>query len=96
MTSTNLKFSESHPKRSDITGSCEDAFGLGTDLQTTIINSIRANTLVAIGIVAFGSLETQFIFNTQVYTKPNGTPIPFWEMRPIKWESLPWCLFPWL
>ncbi len=75
MTSTNLTFSDSHPKRPDITGSCEDAFGLGTDLQTTIINSIRANTLSAIGIVAFGSLETQFIFNPQVHTKPNGTPI---------------------
>ena len=54
MTSTNLKFSDSHPKRPDITGSCEDAFGLGTDLLTTIINSIRANTVSALGIVAFG------------------------------------------
>ena len=75
MTSTNLKYSESYPKRSDITGSCEQAFGLGTDLQTTIINSLWANTVAAIGIVAFGSLETQFIFNPQVNTKPNGTPI---------------------
>jgi hypothetical protein len=30
---------------------------------------------MAIGIIAFGSLETHFIFNPQVYTKPNGTPI---------------------
>jgi hypothetical protein len=76
MTSTNQKYSESYPKRPDITGSCEQAFGLGADLQTTIINSIRANTIAAIGIVAFGSLdETQFIFNPQVCTKPNGTPI---------------------
>ena len=75
MTSTNLKYSESYPKCLDITGSCEEAFGLGTDLQTTIINSLRANTVVAIRIVSFWSLETQFIFNPQVYTKPNGTPI---------------------
>jgi hypothetical protein len=40
-----------------------------------IINSLWDNTVVAIGIVAFGSLETQFIFNPQVYTKPNGTSI---------------------
>ena len=75
VTSINQKYSESYPKRPDITGSCKQAFGLGTDLQTTIINSIRSNTVAAIGIVAFGSLETQFIFNPQVCTKPNGTPI---------------------
>ena len=75
MSSTSLKYSESYPKRPDITGSCEEAFGLGADLQTTIINSLRSNTVAAIGIVAFGSLETQFIFNPQVHTKPNGTPI---------------------
>ena len=75
MTSTNQKYSELYLKRPAITGSCEQAFGLGTDLQTAIINSIRANTVAAIGIVAFGSLGTQFIFNPQVYTKPNGTPI---------------------
>ena len=75
MTSTNQQYSELYSKRPDITGSCEQAFGLGTDLQMTIINSIQANTVAAIGIVALGSLETQFIFNPQVYTKPNGTPI---------------------
>ncbi len=77
MTSTNLKFSDSHPKRPDISGSCEDAFGLGTDLQTTIINSIWANTLAAIGIVAFGSLETQFISIRRFTPSPMELPSPF-------------------
>ena len=75
MTSTSLKYSESYLKHLDITGSCKEAFGLGTDLQMTIINFLWANTAAAIGIVAFGSLETQYIFNPQVHTKPNGTPI---------------------
>ena len=69
------KYTQSYPKRSDITRSCEQAFGLGTVLKTTMVNSIKAGTVAAIGIVAFGSLETQFIYSPQVYTKVDGTPI---------------------
>jgi hypothetical protein len=74
MSSATPKFSESYPKRSDIIGSCEQAFGCGTVLHTTIVNSIKAGTVAAIGIVSFGSLETMFIYNPQVHIKLDGTP----------------------
>ena len=55
MSSVTQKFTESYPKCSDVIGSCKQAFGCGTVLQTTIVNSIKAGTVAAIGIVAFGS-----------------------------------------
>ena len=61
MSSATQKFTETYPKRSDVIGSCEQAFGCGTVFHTTIVNSIKAGTVAAIGIVAFGSLETQFM-----------------------------------
>jgi hypothetical protein len=68
-------FSESYPKCSDVVGSCEQAFGCGAVLHTTttIVNSIKAGTVAAVGIVS-GSLETMFMYNPQVHTKLDGTP----------------------
>jgi len=73
MSSTTQMFSETYPKRSDVVGSCEQAFGCGTVLLSTIVNSIKAGTVAAVGIVS-GSLETMFIYNPQVHTKLDGTP----------------------
>ena len=74
MSSATQKFSDSYPKRSDVIGSCEQAFGCGTVLHTTIVNSIKAGTVAAIGIVNYGSYETLFMYNPQVHTKLDGTP----------------------
>jgi hypothetical protein len=73
MSSSIQQFSDSFPKRSDVIGSCEQVFGCGTVLHTTIVNSIKAGTVAAVGFVS-GSLETQFIYNPQVHTKLDGTP----------------------
>ena len=74
MSSTTQMFSETYPKRSDVVGSCVQAFGCGTVLLSTIVNSIKVGTVAAVGIVS-GSLETMFIYNPQVHTKLDGTPV---------------------
>lgn len=75
MTTVMPKYTERYPKRADITGSHEQAFGLNTKFTQTIVNSIKANTVAAIGIVATGSLQVQYIFAPKVFTKPDGTPV---------------------
>ena len=75
MTNAMSKYTDLYPKRADITGSHEQAFGLNTKFTQTIINSIKANTVAAIGIVATGSLQVQYIFAPKVFTKPDGTPV---------------------
>ena len=41
----------------------------------TIINAIKANTVAAIGTVATGSLQVQYIFAPKIFTKPDGIPV---------------------
>jgi hypothetical protein len=48
---------------------------MGTALNTTIINAIRANTVAAIGTVATGLLQLQYIYAPKISTEPDGTPV---------------------
>ena len=75
MTSGMPKYTDLYPKRADVTGSHEQAFGLNTKVTQTIINAIKANTVAAIGTVAAGSLQVQYIFAPKIFTKPDGTPV---------------------
>ena len=68
-------FTDLYPKRGDIIGSTEQAFGAGTVFRTTLENAIRANTVSAIGTIALETMQVQYIFDPKIYTKPGGTPI---------------------
>ena len=43
--------------------------------MTTLVNVIHANTILAIGTVAFDLLQVRYFFDPKIYTKPDGTPI---------------------
>jgi len=62
MTSVMPKYTDLYPKRADITGSHEQAFGLNTKVTQTIINAIKANTVAAIGTVATGSVFSSIAY----------------------------------
>ena len=64
-----------YPKRGDINGSIEQAIGAGTVFTTTLVNAIHANTILAIGTIAFNMMQVQYIFDPKLYTTPDGTPI---------------------
>ena len=68
-------FTDLYPKRGDIIGSTEQAFGARTVFRTTLENAIRANTVSAIGTIALKTMQVQYIFDLKIYTKPDGTPI---------------------
>ena len=68
-------FTDLYPKRGDIIGSTEQAFGAGTVFKTTLENAIRANTVSAIGTIALETMQVQYIFDPKIYTKPDGTPL---------------------
>ena len=75
MNSTTTNFTDLYPKHGDITSNAEQAFGLGTIFMTTLVNAIRANTISAIGTVAFDTLQVQYIYDPKIYTKLDGMPI---------------------
>ena len=68
-------FTDLYPKRGDIVGNTEQAFGAGTVFRTTLENAIRANTVSAVGTIALETMQVQYIFDPKIYTKPDGTPI---------------------
>ena len=75
MASTTTKYTDRYPRRVDVTGSHEQAFGMNTVVTNIIVNAIRAKTVAAIGTVATGSLQVQYLFAPNILTKPDGTPV---------------------
>ena len=68
-------FTDLYPKRGDIIGGTEQAFGAGTVFRVSLENAICANTILAIGTIAFNMMQVQYIFDPKLYTTPDGTPI---------------------
>ena len=52
-------FTVLYPKRGDIIGSTKQAFGAGTVFRSTLVNAIRANTVLAIGTIALETMQVQ-------------------------------------
>ena len=62
------------PKRGDITGSNEQAFGKGKDVLNYIIGGIKANTIAAICNIAPGTSIIQYRFAPKIHHDLGGTP----------------------
>jgi len=88
MTINNL-FTGTQPKRMEIVGNSNQAFGLGTDLRAYIVNAIKAGTVAAIGTIAHdGTLQYVFApFSTMTWPEPLRR---LSETHPIRWTSLTW------
>ena len=59
MSSTPTHYTNLYPKRGDISGSNNQAFGKGKDVISYVIGGIKAKTIAAISTVALGSSNVQ-------------------------------------
>ena len=75
MSLTTTTFTNLHPKRGDITGSPEQAFGTVPTLMDYVIGGIKGNTIAAIGMIALGTHEIQYLYAPRVHTDLGGEPI---------------------
>ena len=59
MSSTPSYYTELFPKRGDISGKNNQAFGKGKDVLSHLVGGIKANTIAAIGTLAPGTSIVQ-------------------------------------
>ena len=57
---------ELFPKRGDIRGSNDQAFGKGKDVLDFVIGGIKLNTIGAIGTIALGTTIVQYLFAPKI------------------------------
>ena len=62
------------PKRGDISGSNNQAFGKGKDVLNHLVGGIRANTIVAICTLAPGTSTVQYLFAPKIHYNLGGAP----------------------
>jgi len=74
MSSTPTHYTELYPKRGDITGSNDQAFGKGEDVLSYVIGGIKAKTIAAIGTVATGSSIVQYLYAPKIHHNLGGEP----------------------
>ena len=59
MSPTTSTFTNLHPKRGDITGSPDQAFGTVPSLMDYVIGGIKGKAIVAIGMIAHSTRNIQ-------------------------------------
>ena len=74
MSPTPTHYTDLYPKRGDISGSNDQAFGKGKDMLSYIIGGIKAKTIAAIGTVAPGSSIVQYLYAPKIYHDLGGEP----------------------
>ena len=62
------------PKRGDITGLNDQAFGKGKSVLSHLVGGIRVNTIAAIGTLAPGTSTVQYLFAPKIHYNLGGTP----------------------
>ena len=62
MSSSPTHYTDLNPKRGDITGSNDQAFGKGKDVLSYVIGGIKAKTIAAIGTCAPCSSIVQYLY----------------------------------
>ena len=74
MSSPPSYYTDLFPKRGDITGSSDQAFGKGKDMLSHLVGGIKANTIVAIGTLAPGTSIVQYLFAPKIHHDLRGAP----------------------
>ena len=67
-------YTELFPKRGDVTGSNDQAFGKGEDVFDYVIGGIKANTIAAVGTIALGTTTVQYLFAPKIHYDLGGIP----------------------
>ena len=74
MSSTPTHYTNLYPKRGDITGLNDQAFGKGEDLMSYVIGGIKSKTIAAIGTCAPGSSIVQYLYAPKIHHDLGGEP----------------------
>ena len=74
MSSSPTHYTDLNPKRADITGSNDQAFGKGKDTVSYIIRGIKSKTISAIGTCAPGSSIIQYLYSPRIHHDLGGDP----------------------
>ena len=74
MSSSPTHYTDLNPKRGDITGSNNQAFGIGEDAVSYIIGGIKAETIAAIGTCSLGSSIVQYLYAPRIHHNLGGEP----------------------
>ena len=74
MSSVPFTYTELFPKRGDITGSNDQAFGKDKDVFEYVIGGIKANTITAVGTIAPGTTIVQYLFAPKIHYDLGGAP----------------------
>ena len=62
------------PKRGDISGLSNQAFGKGKDVLSHLVRGIRANTIAASGTLVPGTSTVQYLFAPKIHYNLGGAP----------------------
>ena len=74
MSSTPAYYTDMFPKRGDISGSNNQAFGKGEDALSYLVGGIKAKTITAIGTLAPGTSTVQYLFAPKIHHDLGGAP----------------------
>ena len=74
MSSSPTSYANLKPKRDDITGSNDQAFGKGEEVLAYVIRGIKAKTIAAIGTCALGSSIVQYLYAPRIHHDLGGEP----------------------
>ena len=74
MSSSPTNYTNLKPKRDDIKGSNNQAYGKGEDAVSYIIGGIKAKTISAIGTCAPGPSIVQYLYAPRIHHNLGGEP----------------------
>ena len=74
MSSTPTHYTNLYPKRSDISGSNNQAYRKGKDVKAYVIGGINAKTIASIGTGAPGSSIVQYLYAPRIHHNLGGEP----------------------
>ena len=74
MSSMPMHYTNLYPKRGDISGSNDQAFGKGEDVISYVIGGIKAKTIKAIVTLAPGSSNVQYLYAPRIHHDLGGEP----------------------
>jgi len=75
MTSISTLYTKLLPKRPDILGTKDQAFGYKSNFLDYLVGAINATTVAAIGMVLQVNLLVQYLCGPKVHTYPAGKPL---------------------
>ena len=72
MSSPPSYYTDLFPKRKDISGLSDQAFGKGEAVLSHLVGCIKANTIVAIGTLTPGTSIVQYLFAPKIHHDLGG------------------------